>query len=137
MLSTIGDDYANTIYENVLNYIDNVANVDLCKVKSLQSMIKVLGIDYDVVNDISKMPVEIASLIDILSVNKRYLLDNTTFSVNFHDMLKKYDYGKCVISAIVNDMSAELSNATMLNNAASCLNEADVIVSVQLSDYVT
>ena len=34
-LSAISEDYAETIYENVLNYIDNVSNVDLCKVKAL------------------------------------------------------------------------------------------------------
>lgn len=34
-ISAVGDDVANTIYENVLNYIDNISNVDLCKVKAL------------------------------------------------------------------------------------------------------
>ena len=35
-LSVIGDKYAETIYENVINYIDNAANVDLCKINVLQ-----------------------------------------------------------------------------------------------------
>lgn len=135
VLSSIGNEYANTIYENVLNYIDNVANIDLCKVKSLQSMIKVLGIDYDIVNDISKMPVEIVNLIDILSVNKRYLLDSSTFATQFHDILKKYDFGKCIVEAPENDMSAELSGAMKLNDAAMYVNSNDKMLSVQLSDY--
>jgi len=130
VLSTIGGEYANTIYENVLNYIDNVANIDLCKVKSLQSMIKVLGIDYDIVNDISKMPVEIVNLIDILSVNKRYLLDNTTFASQFHEILRNYDFGKCIVEAPENDMSAELSDAVKINDAASYLDADDGVISV-------
>ena len=83
VLSAIGGDYAETIYENVLNYIDNVANVDLCKVKDLQSMITVLGIDYNIINDVQSMPVEIVNMIDILSINKHYLLDNHTFASAF------------------------------------------------------
>ena len=38
-LSAIGQEYSDTIYENVVNYLDNVGNVDLCKVKALQSML--------------------------------------------------------------------------------------------------
>ena len=34
-LSAIGDKYAETIYENIINYLDNVSNVDLCKITAL------------------------------------------------------------------------------------------------------
>lgn len=86
-LSCIGEDYAEIIYENVLNYIDNAANVDLCKVKALQSMIKIVGVKYEVLQSFSNIPVEIANLIDILSINRRYLLDSKTFKSSFYDLL--------------------------------------------------
>lgn len=121
-ISAIGGSYAETIYENVLNYIDNVSNVDLCKVKNLQSMIKILGIDYNVINDVEAMPVELVNLIDILSINKHYLVDNKTFAEafisrdsssepsapsvdlgtfasSFISELSAYDSGKCFVSA--------------------------------------
>jgi len=121
-ISAIGGNYAETIYENVLNYIDNVSNVDLCKVKNLQSMIKILGIDYNVINDVEAMPVELVNLIDILSINKHYLVDNKafadafisrvsdaaptvpssdigTFASSFIQEISAYDNGKCFISA--------------------------------------
>ena len=70
-----------------MNYIDNAANVDLCKVKALQSMIKIVGVKYEVLESFSNIPVEIANLIDILSINRRYLLDSKTFKSSFYDLL--------------------------------------------------
>lgn len=101
-LSAIGDNYAETIYENVLNYLDNVSNVDLCKAKSLQSIVKMLGIDYQVVYDVGKMPVEIANLIDILSINRHYLADNKTFASCFINELSSFSED-CIVSAKQND----------------------------------
>lgn len=121
-ISAIGGNYAETIYENVLNYIDNVSNVDLCKVKNLQSMIKILGIDYNIINDVEAMPIELVNLIDILSINKHYLTDNKcfreafmsrvssvvpavpsedagTFASSFMSELSAFDEGKCFVSA--------------------------------------
>lgn len=46
VLSAIGNEYGQVIYENVLNYINNAANVDLCKVKALKSMADILGLKY-------------------------------------------------------------------------------------------
>lgn len=111
VISAIGEEYAETIYENVLNYIDNVSNVDLCKVKSLQSMIKILGIDYNIINDVDAMPVELVSLVDILSINKHYLLDNKTFASSFMEELSAYDEGKCFISAdFYSTLSSDISS---------------------------
>lgn len=87
-LSAIGNDYAEVIYENVLNYIDNVSNVDMCNVKALQSMIKIAGIQYNVIDSFSNIPVELARLIDVLSINPKYLLDNKTFKADFIELLK-------------------------------------------------
>ena len=78
-LSAIGDQYADVVYENVLNYLDNASNVDLCKVKALQSMIQVVGLKYDVFDTFKSIPVEVANLIDVLSINKSYLLRSNVF----------------------------------------------------------
>lgn len=109
VLSAIGDNYAETIYENVLNYLDNVSNVDLCKAKSLQSIVKMLGIDYQVVYDVGKMPVEIANLIDILSINRHYLMDNTTFASCFMSELSAFSEDAIISAKPIDDLSAFLS----------------------------
>lgn len=87
-LSCMGEEYGEIIYENVLNYLDNASNVDLCKVKALQSLMQVVGIKYDVLNTFSSIPVELANLIDILSINRKYLLDSKTFKDAFIQWLK-------------------------------------------------
>lgn len=88
-LSCMGEEYGEIVYENVLNYLDNVANVDLCKVKALQSMMKVVGLEYDVLKSFSAIPVEIANLMDVLSINRKYLLDSKTFKEDFISLLKE------------------------------------------------
>ena len=85
VISVLGNDYAEVIYSNVIDYINNVSNVDLCKIKALRSMITVLGVDYQIVADIANMPIELLNLMDILSINKHYLLDNKTFCDEFKE----------------------------------------------------
>lgn len=75
-ISAIGDDVANTIYENVLNYIDNVSNVDLCKTQALQSLVNTHGIRYSILNSLDIVPLELRNLIDVYSINKKYLIQN-------------------------------------------------------------
>ena len=89
-LSCIGEQYGNVIYENVINYLDNASNVDLCKIKALQSMMKVVGVKYDVLDAFSHIPVEIANLMDLFSVNNKYLLDSKTFKQEFIDQLSAF-----------------------------------------------
>lgn len=45
-LSAIGQDVNSIVYSNVLNYVDAVANIDTCSVKSLKSMMKLVGSSY-------------------------------------------------------------------------------------------
>ena len=75
-MSAIADDLGETIYSNVLHYIDNVSNVDVCKVRALRSMLSMVGTNYKVIDKIRFYPIEIQSIIDILSINKKYLLNN-------------------------------------------------------------
>jgi hypothetical protein len=53
-----------------------VSNIDMCKTKALMSMMKNLGMDYSVIGDIDDFPLEVLNLIDIFSIDKKYLLDN-------------------------------------------------------------
>lgn len=75
-ISAIGDDVANTLYENVLNYIDNISNVDLCKTKALQSLVNAHGIRYSILNSLDVVPLELRNLMDVYSINKKYLVQN-------------------------------------------------------------
>jgi len=86
-LSAIGSDYAETVYENVLNYIDNVSNIDLCKIKALKSIMQITGVDYSLVDDIKSIPLEVLNLLDLLSVNKKYLLNSRVFNERFRTEL--------------------------------------------------
>jgi len=75
-----------------LNYIDNVSNIDLCRVKSLKSMMKMLDVDYQVLEKIDYYPIEIQSLIDIFSINKKYLFNNKFIKQDFIDALSADGY---------------------------------------------
>src|SRR5574344_253715 len=83
MLSAIGEDIGGEFNEKLINYIDNITNIELCKVHSLESICQLLGISYSVFNTIRQFPREIIDLIDVLSIKREYLLDY--FKVN-HDL---------------------------------------------------
>ena len=76
-LSAIGQDTCETIYNNVVNYIDYVCNIDLCKIKSLNNLTQMQGIKYSILDAYNDMPLEIRNFIDILSINRRYLFDSS------------------------------------------------------------
>ena len=76
VLSAIGQDLGEVTYANVKNYIDVVSNIDMCKTRSLMSMMKNVGMDYSIIGDIGDFPLEVLNLIDIFSIDKKYLLDN-------------------------------------------------------------
>lgn len=58
-LSAIGNEFGKKIYENIRDYIDLVSNVDRCKVKVLQSMFNMYGERYNVIDNITKYPIEV------------------------------------------------------------------------------
>jgi len=108
-VSAIGEDCSEVIYENVLNYINNVSNVDLCKVKALKSMIDVLGVKYSVLDNIDAVPLELLNMIDMLSINKKYLLDSKVFKKEFIDEVSTF----CITSGDPGILSDELSAGTL------------------------
>lgn len=72
----MSQDLGQSVYENVRYYIDNVSNIDTCKVRALKSMMQFIGSDYNVLDKIGYYPIEIQNLIDVLSMSKKYLLNN-------------------------------------------------------------
>jgi len=48
-------------------------------------MMQVVGVKYDVLDAFSHIPVEIANLMDLFSVNHKYLVDSKTFKQEFID----------------------------------------------------
>jgi len=58
-LSAVAQQFGQTLYENVRDYIDNVSNVDTCKVRALKSMMSLVGCDYNVLDKIGYYPIEI------------------------------------------------------------------------------
>ena len=84
-LSAVAEQYGSVFYNNTLNFIDNVTNIDLCKVQQLQSMISWLGVKYTIFNDIQYMPLDIQNLIDIFSVKREYLTSYVKLNNSFVD----------------------------------------------------
>ena len=94
-LSAVAQQLGSTFYSNTLNFIDNIANIDLCKVNQLQSMMNQLGVNYTVFNDIKFMPLDIQNLIDIFSIKREYLtsyvkMDNDFVGDNLSGVVRKY-----------------------------------------------
>jgi len=73
--SFLHENISEVFESNILNFIDNISDIDTCKIKSLQSMISQLGINYTVFDKIKLMPLKILKLIDVLSIKKEYLLN--------------------------------------------------------------
>ena len=53
----------------------------------LKSYIKMIGVNYQLFDNIDSIPLEILNLLDILSINKKYLTSNQYFNNYFLDIL--------------------------------------------------
>jgi hypothetical protein len=85
----MNSEVSETIYENILHYIENVSNVDTCKISSLKSMIKCIGLEYTIFDKVETIPLEIQKIMDILTINKRYLFKNNFLNETFKNDLYK------------------------------------------------
>ena len=114
ILSCIGNHVGNVVYSNVLGYIDNVCNVDLCKVKALKSILSSFGLKYSVVDSIDTIPLEIQNVIDVMSINKKYLLSSGIVSDKLFNELSCATYSISNLnnlSGVVSDQElTKLSN---------------------------
>jgi hypothetical protein len=54
-------------------------------------MINIVGVNYDVLNTFNTIPIEIANVMDILSINRSYILQSKKFSETFIDLLSSYN----------------------------------------------
>lgn len=73
-LSAIGQELGSQFNERIVNFIDNVSNVELCKTHNLDSLANMTGIKYTVFQNISLFPQDIIKLLDVLSMKREYLL---------------------------------------------------------------
>ena len=74
MLSAAANDVADTLYLNIKKYIDLVADVNLCKLTGLRSMLNMLGFKQTIYDNLGSLPIGIRNLIDLLSINRKYLI---------------------------------------------------------------
>lgn len=102
-MSAVAQQFGQTLYENVRDYIDNVSNVDTCKVRALKSMMSLVGCDYNVLDKVGYYPIEIQNLIDILSISKKYLLSNKYIKQDFLDALARDGVAKVMSSSVKQD----------------------------------
>lgn len=87
-LSAIGDDLGKVVYSNVLNYIDNVSNVETCRIQALDSMMKEIGIEYGVFDIVGRFPHGIVSLMDIFSIDMKYVVGGDLLKGQTVEMLE-------------------------------------------------
>ena len=129
--SFLHENISEVFESNILNFIDNISDIDTCKIKSLQSMISQLGINYTVFDKIKLMPLKILKLIDVLSIKKEYLLNGNKVQPLFAQLLGEQ------ISSLNTETSVDLmSNIEKLTNArlTSVFNTTDesIILSTEL-----
>lgn len=110
-LSAVSEDLGDTLYKNVKNYIDYVSNIDTCKVQSLRSMMKELGFVYTVFDNIESVPREVLDLLNIVSIDKKYLLKNDCMQSAFIEDMKQMD--------VIVSSDAPLTDYYDLNNQIS------------------
>lgn len=70
------------VYSKITNYVDNIADIDLCGLKSLQSMLDMVGLDTSVAITYP-YPTELRELLDLLTINKSLIFgSNNVLSEN-------------------------------------------------------
>lgn len=134
--SFLHDNISEIFEANILNFIDNISDVDVCKIKSLQSLINQLGINYTIFEKIQQLPLKILKLIDILSIKKEYLIKNEKLNPIFSEYLNKG------ISSLAQSTSIELNIETQnltnarLSSIISTFDE-DIYISSELSNNIS
>lgn len=81
-ISSSCEDIGAEVYKKVVNYIDNIGNIDVCEIHSLYSFTKLYGYNSDLMYLNFSFPIEILDLINIFSVNKAYLVGQNSILTN-------------------------------------------------------
>lgn len=114
-LSAVGDELGEVLYENVLNYVNNAANINTCKLRALTSIAKVLGVtEFAILKNLNTIPPEILNLMDIFSINKAYLLNTNNFNL---------DFVRDLISSCLDNEAIEESNQRLSSDLSFFFNE--------------
>ena len=83
-LSAVGEEIGEALYENVLNYVNNAANINTCRLKPLTSIARVLGVtEFSILKNLNAIPLDVKNLMDIFSINRAYLLNTNNFNFEF------------------------------------------------------
>lgn len=98
-LSAAGDEVGDAVYAGIRDYIDRVSNVDTCGVRSLKSMADQIGLDSPLLNGLDGLPAEVADLMDIVSIDRKYLLRS--------DLLKRAFLADLSVAGVVTFPSAD------------------------------
>lgn len=138
VLSSASNDIGQTIYDNVKRYINYIADVDVCRVKSLKSMLNLFGFKYTIFDELSQIPPEILNLIDTLSISRKFLLRDGWLKSEFIDLLSSNDVvvGDALEDSIIDIRHMFMRNAYILS-ACPCLSSThDVNKNKILGAYV-
>ena len=106
-LSATASYVGEAVNNEILNYVDNICNVELCKIHQLQSLASYFGIRYSIFQNIQLFPRELIQLMDVLSIKREYLDDKLKVDHELADMIDQY--------AQLDDQNA-LSAALSVNN---------------------
>lgn len=79
-------------------------------------MIDSFGINYSVLNNIDIMPLEVANVMDIMSINKKYLLNSEKLGKNLIQKLYDETYVK---GKDISELSSDLSGLYKENRLSS------------------
>ena len=75
VFQAVGGEIGKTVYQNIRNYVALASDVETCKVEALQSMLSQVGFNFTLV-DAANTPNEILEMIDIYSVDRKYLVNS-------------------------------------------------------------
>ena len=106
-LSATASYVGEAVNNEILNYVDNICNVELCKIQQLQSLASYFGIKYSIFQNIQLFPRELIQLMDVLSIKREYLDDKLKVDHELADMIDQH--------AQLDDQNA-LSAALSVNN---------------------
>lgn len=137
-LSAVGEEVGSVIYENVLNYINNVSNINTCKLRALTSIAKVLGVmEFAILKNLKTIPEDVLKFMDVFSINRAYLLNINTFDSDFvKDLLSSTLNEETLLSA--EEMLEELAvnKESEKENLSSVFSVFAAISNEKYNDYV-
>lgn len=122
VLSAASDDIGQTIYDNVKRYVSYISDVDVCKIKSLKSMLQLFGYKYTIFDKFDSIPKELLDLIDILSISRKFLIKDGWLKKDFVQLLSSNNVvsGQTIDAAILDARHLFKQNSYILS-ACHCM----------------